>query len=1571
MKSKLKQATAFILSILLTLGSVPINSFAIQDSASGGDATGTVSWGSDWGNDPGRSGIRISLVDVNDPTHVVSIDKSGQPKVFDIIFGSKAQYNQHAYSHGRTPKEFTGVKTQVITSNTETWTPNSLERIYLEDYLINLETQDNELFKKVNGAELLAEATPTSSKYNGKVFEKGFSQIRWLYNVKGTTTYTLNGKKLRDWFLINEGGIINSSLGNIVSVTIDHSTLMPDGQRKEVPKADNSSKRSSGATTQKAGSTQPTQVKEKSEYDSLLKYIEHGRDIATDVNKIISKEHLRKLDTSRKNWYQSAFNLLNSKLKYKRITASEYAELARKANAINTSLKSIINQAMRKLNEEKRLSGKPQKTAKGNDTNILARAYNFIFNPITAYAAGLEITFDEPKENDGNPDSALMNHLSYILQFQDENGDRFFITQDMLDESGNIKTVTENGVERPMNIFDPLKGEHTINYKVLVEPVDFFTPYHMDGKTPIIPVRFYGTLTNIVQAFEVYGVNAAYLSGGWDNHVNRRTFNRLSWYAMTVGDNTEDLANMFNGNYIFDNVSKQFQVNVGGKTYSYKAGEDIVPNAALYASSLPYTGADGKPHQSGWGVQVYWPEAIAPGEGNLTSTWDSTNYPDGDPGPSPEVPDKELTKYTKRIKVAKWYYLYDELNNTETVLDVKLQEQSASPILIANEGNEEGIYWKVDAWSTGIENRVPAQDDLSTTFEEYSESNLGTYAGTEPRQLTIEETEPDTVLYVKLVQHTLPTSKVDIVKIFDKPYGTEPDIKVEKDVEIPSTGYDATDSRGIYKEHIQSTEERQEIRTWEDTWDYGIIEEGNPIAKGEQTETIYIHYSEVDDERHPGKKPLVLHEDELSFGYTLRSLHSNGTLAGIMEQFKSRSYNMSLCDGHDCGGENCSGNHGRWQSHKAEIDDSVYRLSVISENNNPNFILNYAELQEGNGIGNWSTVGYLGIKGGETNELTPNADFLLYRNKTKDLVTLYPEKNDASTLSLLGRLGISSNGYVPVTNRVATEGNGTFTDTMQVAFREAGDYDRTLSWDWYCSYSGSIEGSDTWNSSFLLGKSVADLNSSYTFDNNIETKYELGKMGAGAVKPALQQEADFRSVFSNNPFVSVQQDGEIKFYPYIKMVYNDKDSENRKPVYVTSSNLSTVAAFTKVESGVWKNGQKDSDSVDGRNPKPNVNLESSQWSTHRSSLDFMDDIGATDKKSVLPGGATFDVDMQRAETGSWYGESGDIPSTSTKLGYRVWQTCIDDSKVGLLAPGSTAPTLSEAKQKIDELDNSIKQAIPNYGLVQTVAKGAVAYRGYLANYILDTAYAPVVNGGVWNGRRLSSDSKYYLKLIGTDGGTEFNSTITNFDVLKGFKVQVLYTISSDAEGNVYVYRYGTQIGKIGPTESVTSLYAQNADIKQLDDSTKAVTNYIASIDRNKGTNRNGQHWYNEGFDGINVLYSYLSYDIGFGNSIVNSPGAGGKGTERRTAVLDPQLAGSLVSVSDLYNFNPNTQNEKIRSSMILTGKVNGSGVVKPDGKMGVLGLKNGLSVEIRLGDMETFAYSKMFYIPNATVTDTN
>ena len=42
---------------------------------------------------------------------------------------------------------------------------------------------------------------------------------------------------------------------------------------------------------------------------------------------------------------------------------------------------------------------------------------------------------------------------------------------------------------------------------------------------------------------------------------------------------------------------------------------------------------------------------------------------------------------------------------------------------------------------------------------------------------------------------------------------------------------------------------------------------------------------------------------------------------------------------------------------------------------------------------------------------------------------------------------------------------------------------------------------------------------------------------------------------------------------------------------------------------------------------------------------------------------------------------------------------------------------------------------------------------------------------------------------------------------------------------------------------------------------------------------------------------------------------------------------------------------------------------EPDGHFGTYTLSNGSTFNIMLPDMKCFAYSKMFYIPNATVSD--
>ena len=242
----------------------------------------------------------------------------------------------------------------------------------------------------------------------------------------------------------------------------------------------------------------------------------------------------------------------------------------------------------------------------------------------------------------------------------------------------------------------------------------------------------------------------------------------------------------------------------------------------------------------------------------------------------------------------------------------------------------------------------------------------------------------------------------------------------------------------------------------------------------------------------------------------------------------------------------------------------------------------------------------------------------------------------------------------------------------------------------------------------------------------------------------------FTNVFANNTDVTVAQDGKLDFYPYIKMKLNDK-SNNASDVYVTSTNLSSMPAYIKIEAGLWKGNSVDSDSANGNNPTPNVNLTSTQWSTHKSSLEFISDNDIDDKNVVLPGGAIFDVDMKRTSA-PWTGEPGDTPTTSTKLGYRIWQTCVPDELASALAPGSTAPTVSEAKNQVTAFDESVKNSVANYGLVQAVAKGITPYNGYLKNFVGDSAYQYAYNGASWMNITLSEDTKYYLKLVAPNSG---------------------------------------------------------------------------------------------------------------------------------------------------------------------------------------------------------------------------
>ena len=114
----------------------------------------------------------------------------------------------------------------------------------------------------------------------------------------------------------------------------------------------------------------------------------------------------------------------------------------------------------------------------------------------------------------------------------------------------------------------------------------------------------------------------------------------------------------------------------------------------------------------------------------------------------------------------------------------------------------------------------------------------------------------------------------------------------------------------------------------------------------------------------------------------------------------------------------------------------------------------------------------------------------------------------------------------------------------------------------------------------------------------------------------------------------------------------------------------------------------------------------------------------------------------------------------------------------------------------------------------------------------------------------------------------------------------------------------------------------------------------------------------------------MSYDIGLGDGSTGVISGEAKRVPVRTAVQDTFLSGVLENRADLYNFKSDSEN-KVRSSMLLTGEYTDGGVSYPSGNLGALTTKNGTTMQITLPNMMLFAYSKMWYIPNANVTDLN
>lgn len=686
--------------------------------------------------------------------------------------------------------------------------------------------------------------------------------------------------------------------------------------------------------------------------------------------------------------------------------------------------------------------------------------------------------------------------------------------------------------------------------------------------------------------------------------------------------------------------------------------------------------------------------------------------------------------------------------------------------------------------------------------------------------------------------------------------------------------------------------------------------------------TLYLRLvkEKPQDVEDPDSAKLILHENELAHTFNLSDLSS---LLEVRHSFSDHSESGS--------GKHKSDEDSWYCDWERYLEDDRYGYSISNKQDYASTTFIGAQ-----GVfapkedGTVADSGTASIHGTVTNGLTPNLRFSVYRDKEKDNVTLYKGKNEQGIADELAQIGITSQSYEAGKKRVDTQGNGGWSSTFLVNYTYD-ENDNTLSWDSSgCSRhgdSGSYSGSEN------IGLEV--INSLFSGENNVFTKYELGKPNKGIEVP--KENADAFSLlgreFRNQRWTKVIKGENIEFYPYINMIYEDID-RNQKEAKVVSENMSELANIQVIDTGV---------SFDSA--KPTVEIGSTQWSTHTRAITGLRENNVKDaelNRSLLPGGAVYDLKSK----------NGGGDASEVWLGLRVYQVTIPDEQMEKLARQDGVNSTSKAKADIEATMNQIKETVEHYQLVQWADTGIYTDEAAFKNSSSKKLVSGPKSSNTFGGNSLSSDSKYYLKTDGTGANR------ADIDIINERKEQHIWRIQNDTDGNVWILKDGQEVVRdnINKSRSIQGLLV-NEELSNLENKTNIISNYVKALDFKLGADRNGNVWYTEAFDGVEIVETGYAVQVGLGGD-----------APIRAAVLDPKLTGELDNKSDILNFKSDTLKQKTRTFQYRTSyrSTLPEAQSKPNGWIADLG-----GEEIILRGMDNVLRSKLWYTGNSTVMDLN
>lgn len=727
----------------------------------------------------------------------------------------------------------------------------------------------------------------------------------------------------------------------------------------------------------------------------------------------------------------------------------------------------------------------------------------------------------------------------------------------------------------------------------------------------------------------------------------------------------------------------------------------------------------------------------------------------------------------------------------------------------------------------------------------------------------------------------------------------------------PDGGYkvDSWYTSDIFKEPVNDTDSYDE---WKSAMENKQEGSKNGSVTLNPKETLYVRLvkSETEPVENPEQTPtnLVLHENELSHQFGLSDAN-NGVLVQGVVNYSSVSSGES-CDedvGDDDDYEACGSDY-EW------VDSEAWHFSLSNHKvYDKKFVWDWRQT----GATSWGADD-LGESGGDrkTGSNEPDGRMVLQRSFS-DRPVLYPNMNQ-NTESTLINMGLNAPSYIPKADRYGNKPEQPSRVSWTGTFETDWVFDSNspqATFEPSCGHGGSD--TDTHNTS----NNKSELDGAYSKPNNTTIYGLWGKenKGVAPLTDTAQQNIWKLGNLNFKGFKNHVKEQSFSFYPYYKMKFISQLDGAEQDAYLTAENLSTLLSLQRIDSSIFRT--KGSVTLD---------LTSSQWSTHSKAHSLLAEKQIEDKNSLLPAGAIYDLKTADA----------DGKASQSWVGYRIFNSYIPDKAV--LKDATGVKNKDEVLQAIEAFKSSTKNILDNY---EVVMHGQIGFNTEGDKKFYDGSIQLTGKTGKYKmgQNEFIRDSKYDLQT----GSTSANSS--DIDVLEEKIETYDWVLTSDADGNVTIFRDGTALETLNKTQRTLT----NPEVTEFNSRTNMVTNFLNGIDRNLGSDRNGSTWYNEGFS-IGCIEVRLAYRMGFGD---------GADSIRSTA-LNIKANGLLADRTDMFSL----EEEKGRSYQFFTSNKSLSAEANGKPKFWT-GSYDG--IDIFVPNMNSLLVSKRFYTSNTTVMDLN